>query len=437
MFFKKDMLYRHAAGSHRPVRAGGPRGGGFFTPDKLRAAVGTAAKVYKAGSLVYDSINKRRNTPRTPIKVTRIPKSAKRKEYVRSTAKRFGASQSRTSGFFKLKKQGRKNRLKGAMAATGVHATYEHGSVLSAPNIIYAGHATGPRDIIMKHAWQAILKTLMMQMKLKIVDFNDVLPFQAGDTFIWTYFLNPQDITTSFFSYITVAASTWNSVAYAFANTAFGTANLANVVPLSFSYIPNTSSVFAPFSKINLQYGMLHFKIKSAMKTQNRTVNAVGDIAFDDVDNVPIDGLTIGGNGTGCEALFANSAAAPGEVVCSMANGTIDKTTLDSRLFEPLSGFWFPKSKTQGKLHLDPGQIKTNVLYTDRRISLAYLYKIYWSNAGTVMAPFGHYMFMQLEKMIDTGVAINLLLAYETNLAINVSYTAKNNWTTASQYAKF
>jgi len=358
--------------------------------------------------------------------------------------RRYTAQTSRSRGFLKMRRQPAKRKQKGSWAKNGIVGTYEHGTVLQNQDLVIAGHATGPRDLIIQYAFLAILKRLLMKAGIRVRSCLDSLSagpqaLTAGTIFQFYFYSDPASTAESSTTHNFAIGQTIGDIAATFVARISDGTDRTHLIPLRMTMYSNTN---ADSQVVDLQQGTLYFKIKSSMKLQNRSVNSTGSASdptgsTEDVDNVPIYGKSIGGNGTGCEALFPNSAS-PAQIVCSLSNGTIDKSTIAGNLLEPLSGFFFPKSKTQGKVHLDPGEIKTSRLYTQRAIRLGTLFKMYYQFSSTpVLCSFGKFCFFQLEKMIDTGVAINILLAYETNYEINCYYKDRNTYVTAPLYSKF
>lgn len=365
----------------------------------------------------------------------------KRVAEVKRHNRRMGASGSKSAGFLKMRRQKAKKRLKGASAFKGIHGTFEHGAVLTALDCLYAGHATAPRDVIMSIVFQSMLKQLMKIMGCRIENMTDDMTaapyfFGAGDAFSLRYYTDAQTTTLSSNTFTIGAGATFKSVADGLANQIFSGVIYNQIQPVDLRY-QTASAEYQP-ARLDLRYTYFSIYMKSSMKIQNRTINATGNDEADDVDNVPLYGKSIGGNGTGCQMLFSNTAATPAQIVCDLANGTIDRTTLGNNLKEPLSGVFFPKSTKQGKIKLDPGEIKTHVLTFRKNITLQTLFRLFWrTGAVPVIVPFGNFAFFQLEKMIDSGSALNITVAYETNLEYNCVCVPKYNFATSPQYAKF
>jgi len=347
-----------------------------------------------------------------------------------------GAYNTKSGGKLGIRRKPKKP--KGWQAGKGVTFTGETGGVLGAQDIVYIGHITGPRDLIFKQAMQSMVKLLLTKMNVRIRDFGapmNEVKIAPGDLFNLLYKADSRTTVTSSSSFAVLAASTFNDVANSFVTLLSGT-TLTDWSPLVLEYVPIGGNS-PQFASIGLDQLMLHFDIKSSLKIQNRSINTAGNDQEDDVDNVPLYGKSIGGSGTGVIARFPNSIS-PANVVGNINNGVISQVNLDDNAKEPLSGYFFPKSSLQGKVHLDPGILKTSVLTTRRNISLKYLVRLFNTGATSPqpLTSFGKYRFFQLEKMIDTGITINLLVAYEHNISMSCYATTKYNWTTAPQYLK-
>lgn len=412
--------------------------------NRFRNAVNAGYQVYQTGKAINQGLRSLkqstpvRSHPRDWLKKSVSPKMTPRSKTRLTTRMKRGAGAfaSHSAGFLKTRRKSRKP--KGWQAGKGVTMTFETGGVLGNQDIVYVGHATGPRDRIFEQCSQTMLKLLMTKMNIRIRDFDAPLseiPIPATSQFRFTYKLNASTATTTVDTYIVGAADTFNNVAFFFSNLWAGSTNYSEVMPLTFAYVGDGGIQNA---SIALEALMFHFDIKSSLKLQNRSINSAGNDQVDEVDNVPLYGKSIGGTGTGVQARFPSSTS-PANIFGSLSNGLISKVTIDVNSTEPLSGYFWPKSSQQGKIHIDPGQLKTSVLSTKRSISLKLMLKMFSTapvNNTGLIASFGKYRFFQLEKMIDTGVAINLLVAYELNTSMSCYATTKYNWTTAPVYRK-
>jgi len=321
---------------------------------------------------------------------------------------------------------------KGWQAGKGVTMTIEAGGTLAAQNIVYIGHITAPADQIRYQAFQAMLKLLLTRMNVRIRDFNapmNEVKIFPGDVFTLIYSSSSTTAGSSSASFNVLAASTFDDVVLGLISSITGTINV-DWIPKVLEY--NGTATSLQYASIALDQLMLHFDIKSTLKVQNRSVTSVGagENEADAVDNVPLYGKTIGGSGTGVVCRFPNSVS-PANIVGRIGNGLITNQSLDNNASEPLSAYFFPKSTQQGKVHIEPGALKTSVLSTKRSISFKYLFRLFANQGTQPITSFGSYRFFQLEKMIDTGLTQDLSVAYEHNLAMSCYATTKYNWTSS------
>jgi len=405
-----------------------------------------ASRIFQDGQSIYNTGRNmfggsRNSSTRSPrVRLTIPPLTPRIRHRGDTRAKKgYGAQTSKSAG--KLRTRRKPRKPKGWQAGKGLTQTWESGGSIGARNCLYVGHITGPKDRLYEQAFKSILKLLLIKMNIRIRDFAAPLSevgFVTGDDFQFRYASTSQTTGVTVINYTVAGGETFNAIANGM-YVEWLDANFTDIVPKSFGFIPGTSAGH-PVASIALEELMLHFDIKSSLKIQNRSVNITSEPGVeyeaDTVDNVPLYGKSIGGTGTGVLARFPN-ATVPANVVGQADNGLITQVTLDEDQEEPLSGYFFPKSTQQGKIHLDPGQIKTSVITTKRNISLKYLFRLFsTSTYNQPLTSFGKYRFFQIEKMIDTGVDINMSVAYEINTSMSCFATTKYNWTTAPIYSK-
>jgi len=347
-----------------------------------------------------------------------------------------GAPHSTSAGKLGVRRKSRKP--KGWQSGKGVTMTLEQGGTASQSDIVYVGHITGPRVQVMYQAVGSMLKLLLTKMNIRVrelsAQMNEVKIF-PGDVFSILYASDPSTTTINAFTFTVGATSTFDDCINSFV-AAFAGTNLVSWSPRTFEYVP-ASSVSPQYASIAIESLMFHFNIKSSLKIQNRSVGETGDEQSDEVDNVPLYGKSIGGSGTGVIAKFPQTTTSPANVVGDVTSGVIRNINIDNNSKEPLSGYFFPKSSQEGKIHLDPGHIKTSTLTTRRNISLQYLVKLYYAaSAVQAIVPFGKYRFFQVEKIMDAGGSVNLTVAFEHNLFMTCFATTKYNYTTAPVYKK-
>jgi len=422
-----------------------------WTPQQINAAINAGVSVYRTGKQINAALRgaQRSATPRMHPRDFKIgsrapgkypaslgPMSVRKRVRMTTKTKRgFGAINSRSAGFLKTRRK--KRKPKGYQAGRGITCTLESGGPLSADEMLYVGHITGPKSEITKIAWQCILKLLLQKMTIRLLNLSRLVSsdgFVAGDLFRFSWTANPTTTAVTVRTMTLGGGEVYSDIVDNMIQT-FWTADAADIMPQKFEYIPAAASKIYARS-IGLQDLMLHYQIKSSLKIQNRTLNSAGNDESDDVDNVPIYGKSIGGTGTYCQSVFPNSIT-PANIIGEFESGIIRNIALDDNALEPLSSYFWPKSKQEGKIKLDPGELKTSVLNTNRNISLKVLYKMFSTPLSSTQpaCSFGHFRFFQLEKMIDTS-ALPVIVGYEVNTNYNCYATTKYNWTTAPVFKK-
>jgi len=349
-----------------------------------------------------------------------------------------GASYSQSAGKLRTSRKSRKPR--GWQAGKGCTFTVEGGGIVTASNCLHIGHATGGKEYTLKAMWKSVIKLLVMKMNIRIREYTQLCTFvgcSPGDQFRFNYMDASDSPSINDNTYTLTALSSWDDIVNSFyVWTQGAVVNWIDINPISFEFLPAVATKF-PFSSISCETLMLHYEIKSDLKIQNRTISTAENDQADDVDNVPVYGTSIGGKGTGTTSRFPNSSS-PAQIVGSNATGLIRNTALDNGFQEPQSAYFWPKSQTQGKLHLDPGQIKTSVLSTRRSVGMKTLLKMFYNRTTAPMiVPFGQFRFFQIEKMIDVGgTAVNINVAFEINTRFSCYAKAPLNFTTSPQFIR-
>jgi hypothetical protein len=240
--------------------------------------------------------------------------------------------------------------------------------------------------------------------------------------------------------------------------TYFGTQSEIIQEFLEITLFQDATGIFAVNNEQLMRVSMVGLRVnvfvKSHLRVQNRTVNDAGD-SMDSVDNVPIEGRSFdfAGNGTTYRDYPAN---------LSTQNPTLQCDPIKGVMYQPVAGSTnslyvdIPKAsqfvgckKVMGN-HLDPGQIKTSVLYDKLSIGLPMLYSKIYNNgltvAGTLSAPrkvwLGKSRIFAWEKMIDAVVvgpagerAFNI--AFEHNIEVGAMTTFKKQMQTAPRTVVF
>ena len=353
--------------------------------------------------------------------------------------RRLGASTSQSAGFIKSQFKSRRKNTQKLFETKGVRMVYEMGGVIdggvqtsTAGNTVAVGHCTLPFGRIMLMFWRGMVKHLYMKNSWSIDNFLEAVPsFTVGDQVSLYYYSDPDSPSLLGLTKTVVAGDTFDDIANFF---------YLNMTQLTqywdfkyWSYAPTATSKFREI-KLDLDRAMVHFRSKSSLKFQNRTINTEGGDE-ESVDNVPLYGKSYygNGNGTGAKGRGGTYAIASRDFVAEDTSGVIAKVPVERWFQEPPGPEVLTKVKKYGKVHLDPGQIKTSNLFTTLSISIAK----FWHTIAHVpqsnihhMHWLGKYRFLVVEKMLTSvaGNATNSIkVAYEHNLDLSCYVTTKVN----------
>lgn len=353
----------------------------------------------------------------------------------------MGASSSKSSGFFKKSSRRKLNTFE-KVGARGITVCNELGGVLTGPLMRtgYVGHAIFTRSFLRYNVARAFVKWIARQLKIDIVDFASSFPTEVP--------------TGSAISVALCHRTSWTGTV---------TETLLSITPGTTTFeqiaqeIYTLASAFTPsgqFTSIRISHGngtrfvysMLKSKIdvyvKSTLKIQNRTINASGNLQADDVDNVPLYGKSYYGTGNYIQMNYNDFAPnnAQTDIYLIAPSGTtvsLDPPTIANGETGTVNPFTEPPKKNQlfnvkgvGKAHLDPGQVKTSVLYYRKVFSLNKVFQAASGTDGTSnqLCNIGKYRIFCFEKMLDSvaydieGVnAIRIAYEHDHKMAINVS----------------
>lgn len=380
--------------------------------------------------------------------------------------KKMGASLSKSRGFLKTRK-GTNNPFNKYLKNGIVQAT-EHGEVLNSWNpadpstqpsaqVLYVGHTTACPEAYRVIIGQAILKKLLRNCGLRSDDFTQLLPCQTLGTQALQIRLysrtaaadanspDGQDLVT--WNVLTETPNTRAALLSDFLFPASDTTDQRIFTNLAlFGAIGTT---FVPLGFVDMQNLQIHFHVKSALKMQNRTGQLESNNEADDVDNVPIYGRSYGGTGNG--AVYRGAYPASGTVgkIPLTANdfswhiAPTPQTTLGTRAnlwLEPPFQKEFIGCKESGKIHLDPGEIKTSLLNHTQSISFVRMYNMLYNGTTTPSAGyrflFGKYRFFCVEKMIQalaTTSFSSIKVAFEVDCKMGCYVTEKRSFATRMQ----
>jgi len=256
----------------------------------------------------------------------------------------------------------------------------------------------------------------------------------AGDTIRISYYNTP-DTGTLLPWNLGWSGQTYDQIALAFVGASLFSASFPpDIVIKQIEFIPLSPNNRLSYTLIDLTHCKLHFDCKSTLKFQNRSQNQAGGDE-ESVDNVPLYGKSYYGIGNGTGAINRNNAYAfaSRDFICDDDNGVIAKVPTESFYQEPIGPELLEKVKYHGKVHLDPGHLKTSSL-TDRfSVDLTKFIRMAAHDNTSIQHHrhyFGSYRFMMLEKMLAAAsgsVANSIKLGYEVNERVGCYCTVKNS----------
>jgi len=378
--------------------------------------------------------------------------------------RRFGASTSKSSGFFA--KGTPRRQVLDAFSKRGVVLAYESGGQLTTNAIEAAqsmaiGHSLFTYDNLYEVISSGILKFFAEQMDMQIRNFEDKIQFGGANlnlpvglfTIEWT----PSIIGSPNTNQITVTDTTsWTDVqiwlsAFLQSLSASGNNKSARLLTLEWKYdrTPDGEGGFyyAAVKSWDLTKARIKLYGKSALKIQNRTINTAGNLEADDVDNVPIYGKSYFGSGNYVGYFDPSTSNQTWSPMLYITNGTpvLDKLAGvmyakfigNHPLTEPPVKSTLRNVKSVGKAHLDPGQVKTDVLTIQKSFNINTLINLLFHHTGENTQDFLHniglYKVFLFEKMIQAVATNNvngIHIAYEVDLKIASIFSAPKTFST-------
>jgi len=201
-----------------------------------------------------------------------------------------------------------------------------------------------------------------------------------------------------------------------------------------------TNQFLGNFMELDLRLGRIHFYEKCTMKIQNRSLSQDGDDQADAVDNCPIYGKILQGNGNTPVYQSAYKGTAITTVVpfsVSQVTGTsviFPNTITANSMQEPPSYKRIKYATGESKLHLDPGQIKTMECLFSKSYSLSrackFMYQIFDTPGPGIMSsinPIGKFTQFYIEKMINVDTINPVRIAVEVNSAFGAKVSTKRS----------
>lgn len=410
-------------------------------------------------------------SPQTPAR--QAPKASKMRQSTpqmlirRRLVRRGGASHSKSAGKFKA---GRfKTTEMDKMQRAGAVCAFERGGIIvdtAAPYTQSAlvGHATYTVDSIRATVALALTRLCASKMKIQITNWNQVV--KATGQGNMTYLLYKQvGLYTAPAApvnlIVNAGTDTWLTVSKWFYDQLVAAKASEYWTSLRIVDAPGTGGSGTYPLAIDLMRCRFKMAAKSSLKLQNRTVNVSGNADDNDVDNVPLYGKSYEGAGNFNVAKTSAFGAtgddlviwAPKDASQSLVLGTALNrywVPLDTQKYQAGSPFAEPQPSgmlvRRCKLNsakLDPGEIKTSVLYDTRTISMNKLLQelqktdvqvtITIGTAQSADIPvlhIGKYRYFHFEKMIQaiaTDAEKSIRIAYECDYKIGcVAYAPQS-----------
>ena len=398
-----------------------PRFHPYSTRSQVRAAINNGAEPSSSSS---------RNMP--PVTRSMDVDGASR-------SLRFAKAQSASSGFLstdvKWKKGGRPRKLS-KFQNNGILLNYEFGfkpATESAwSNAIIFGHCTFVRDIYLKAAFMCLIKKLFNKIDITIPSFVETtMNSNIGDKIGIRYKKNYDTATTVDSMTYTVPnpVPKYDTCVGAFVTAFEALSDLNTDFHLVDMYY-QTAGDDSYRAVVRLTNAKFKWNTKSAIKVQNRT-QYEGQDESDDIKNVPVYGKSYEGFGTGSNSFRDQNIVNEQQFVCSGVTGLLFKQCPSaSGLTEAPPPGYFNQVKKVGKIHMDPGQVKTSVLTHHLKCRQEHFFGHLADNIGgtTVLIPFGEFRFFHLEHMLKTAEDDpNLNIVGEHNLRIAMTLTTEWN----------
>lgn len=355
--------------------------------------------------------------------MNRVKESVKKARQRRRTR---GAPDSKSGGFFKRPAVRIRKTAPFSMAKQGSVYNIEHGGTFEAAYCGFIGHTSAPVSYALTIACSAIVKKIHEQLKCFYTDEVDELAFGGKITTVEFAHKAFPEQTATVASLTTTGSSTVKSVIDWLElqiSNLFGQSQQAMLESITCFQNGGTAQYTVPV-QMNLRQCYITLESKSSLKIQNRSKNALGSEA-DEVDNVPLYGKQYSGKGSGVHPIKKGSNIA---LFAWPATGVIQATGTAQFMKEPPNGYEFEEAVKVGKAKLEPGEIKTSVIYDRTSCHIDKYFAALIRGTGALVPAYprlniGKFRLFALEKMIETNneLPINMLFAYENNTKLACS----------------
>lgn len=383
-----------------------------------------------------------RSPPRTPSKAASIKmKSRSRSRKSRSTSvtglrrRKGGAAFSKSAGF--IRKGPKRYTSVDEFSKKGVVVQREGSGIMvtdatEKAQSFMIGHANFATNLLKYDIANAWTKWIAKKLNYQIPDMLAIVPLPTGEEFELRFFYRVHaGIAESSTTYTIVAGVSWATVA----------SNLLGVLSVAdaqnnfyWTRLQCLRKVSGTNKDVRWNSDLTRMKInvynKSALKIQNRTVNSSTDDDANDVDNVPLYGKMYTTSNSNY-IMHQDIVYSPQNTSLTQPAQVGYRFPIDNPMTEPQALSFIKKATGTQKVHLDPGQIKTNVITFYGSKTLNGFTKLCNRSGTSISATFdmlnyGKASYIHVEKMIQAvaTTAVNgITLAFEIDSATGVYIT--------------
>lgn len=326
----------------------------------------------------------------------------------------------------------RKSSFK-SIAKKGITLQYEKRKTITGEEAIAVGHTSMPPKVCAINLWRALIKYLMINLKVQIKDYGNALVpdgFVSGDIIRLNTYVSDNASSVTATDTTINANSTYDGLAATLA-AAFGGGTGYEAIRFdSIELLPLSTSRFTGIN-LNLVNSKIIVETKSTLKIQNVTTEVSTDNEADDVNAVPLDGKIFHCKGNNFvkkannamlpglfstdneEAIYAGYTKQQSQIIGGQSvgfYGPVSANNNDQTTFfkpsEPPKHWEIQNCLGEGKLLVEPGSIKTSVLTQQYTMSLTYYFQLLYGflaskNGQTVFnEKLGKTNVMYLEKTV-------------------------------------
>lgn len=335
-------------------------------------------------------------------------------------------------------RQGRKiTTLADRYCNKGMVEKLEIGGVVTetSKQVVYVAHTTFPAEQVMRCVFESLLKKLFGQANLTCKSRTEALvadQYYTSEVRVSYKVYDGDVVNVKKFILNTTASllSVANQMIVWLRDTLAGTASLPQQLLSIRFYAQFGSATDALLLMSELDLTTVRFQLysKSFLKLQNRTINSTGNNDSDDVDNVPISGrfFEYPTNGTIYRDYNTPAGAANAMVTCDNANGLLPRP--DANTFSGTNFFndlpertQFIGCKKSGSCVLQPGQIRTSLLYDKLNIGFNKLVRVLFAVLPNNSLTKPNQIWLGKTRLFGWEKALNAVSMSATN-QFNIAY---------------